>query len=79
MGKKGSPPKPQLLLTQLDPNADQAAKQAAGDAKTNEVRRQRTLASSVGDPSVAPTSAPSLSAPGNNKSTTLGGGSPAGA
>jgi hypothetical protein len=69
MGKGAKVPAANPLPAAPDPNADSAAKDAAGAAKTNEGRRLRSLASgSEGDSSMAPTSAPGLK-------TTLGGGS----
>lgn len=66
-GKSGVP-KSDPLPTMPDPNKDQAAKQAQADARNNDARRTRSLASSaVGDPSIAPTAAPALK-------STLGGG-----
>lgn len=71
MGKGGAPPTPKPLPPPPDPNADEAAKTAAGQARTNESRRLQSLASgSQGDTSLAPTSAPKLN-------STLGGGTSA--
>ncbi len=68
MGKGAKAPAAKPLPPPPDPNADTAAKEAAGAAKINEGRRLRTLASGAeGDTSLAPTSAPQLK-------STLGGG-----
>lgn len=68
MGKSAKMPKAQPAPPPPDPNADDAAKQAQADARTNATRRGRSLASGSLDDSTQPsTSAPQLK-------TTLGGG-----